>query len=432
MKRLAQYTEQKADVVAKMRGILDAADASADGSLTPEQTTEYAALEARSASLSASIERENKLAAEEKLAPAVTRMALGENPIVGGGTPNEAKKPWANLGSWLQAVKTAHSGNGIHPALHAAATGHGEAIGPDGGYAVPVEFASGIEKEMWDTGALLSRVSERPVAGNAVTFTAINETSRADGSRRGSIASYWVDEGEAPTASQVKLARIDMKLRKVAVLGYTTEELDQDAPALAAELNEAFREELIFAVENTIFRGAGNTQPLGFMNAPCLVTVNKATGQAASTINTTNLSAMWARLPARSKANAVWLINVDCEPQLDELAIAVGTAGIEPRFVSYGPEGILRIKGRPVIPVEYSETLGTAGDITLVDLSRYRVIRKASGVEMSSSIHVRFVNGENTFRGIYRVDGQPIPRAAITPFKGSATLSPFVALQTRS
>lgn len=345
-----------------------------------------------------------------------------------------AEKPWGNFGAFLQAVYRAQIGGGIDPRLQleAAASGMSVGVGADGGFAVPVEFGAGIEKEMWTLGEVLSRVNERPVDGNAITFTAIDETSRADGARRGGVLGYWVDEGTAPDASRIKTARIEMKLRKVGALGYVTDELMGDALAMAAELQEAFREELLFQVENAIFRGTGAGQPQGFLNAACLVTVSKETGQAAASIVHANLSKMWARLHPRSQANAVWLVNADTQPELDILSIPVGTGALEPRFVSYGPDGILRIKGRPVLAVEYSETLGTVGDIVLVDLSRYRVIRKATGIEATSSLHVRFTQGEQTFRAFYRVDGQPIPRAAITPFKGSATLSPFVALATRA
>jgi hypothetical protein len=47
-------------------------------------------------------------------------------------------------------------------------------------------------------------------------------------------------------------------------------------------------------------------------------------------------------------------------------------------------------------------------------------------------MHVYFSAGEQAFRAFYRCDGQAVPRAAITPFKGSATLSPFVVLATRA
>jgi HK97 family phage major capsid protein len=284
---------------------------------------------------------------------------------------------------------------------------------------------------MFEVGDVLSRVDARDISGNAITYNVFDETSRADGSRQGGVLGYWVDEGTAPDATKIKLAQMEMKLRKVAALGYMTEELEQDAAALGAELQSSFASELIFQVENKVYRGTGSGSPLGFMNAPCLVSVAKESGQAAATINVKNLSKMWARMPARGKKNAVWLVNVDCEPQLDQLA-HIETEGImQPRFVNYGPDGILTIKGRPVIPVEYAETVGTQGDIALVNLKQYRLIKKG-GVQQASSIHVRFTQGENTYRAIYRVDGQPVPRSAVTPFKGSATLSPFVVLDTRS
>jgi hypothetical protein len=49
-----------------------------------------------------------------------------------------------------------------------------------------------------------------------------------------------------------------------------------------------------------------------------------------------------------------------------------------------------------------------------------------------ASIYVRFLEGETVYRFIYRVDGQPAWRAALTPFKGTAaTVSPFVTLEAR-
>ena len=50
------------------------------------------------------------------------------------------------------------------------------------------------------------------------------------------------------------------------------------------------------------------------------------------------------------------------------------------------------------------------------------------GVEAASSIHVKFVEDETAFRFVFRVDGQPIWASAVTPFQGSDTVSPFVAL----
>src|SRR5262249_55896366 len=158
-------------------------------------------------------------------------------------------------------------------------------------------------------------------------------------------------------------------------------------------------------------------------------TVAALTGQASKTIVTENLDAMWARMWGRSRLNSVWLINQDVEPQLFALGRAVGTAGfpawMPPGGVSESPYSTLF--GRPVIPVESCATLGTAGDIQLVDPSQYLLIDKGQ-MQSASSIHVRFINDEMTFRFVGRWDGQPTWHNYLTPANGTNTLSPFVAL----
>ena len=84
-----------------------------------------------------------------------------------------------------------------------------------------------------------------------------------------------------------------------------------------------------------------------------------------------------------------------------------------------------------MIPVEYCQTLGTTGDIILADFSQYLMIDKG-GLQSASSIHVRFVYDETAFRFVYRVDGQPAWNAALTPYKGTNKLSPFVVLASRA
>jgi hypothetical protein len=49
-------------------------------------------------------------------------------------------------------------------------------------------------------------------------------------------------------------------------------------------------------------------------------------------------------------------------------------------------------------------------------------------MESASSMHVRFLNDEMAFRITFRVDGHALWNSALTPFKGTNTLSPFVTL----
>jgi HK97 family phage major capsid protein len=261
----------------------------------------------------------------------------------------------------------------------------------------------------------------------------IDETSRADGSRWGSVLAYWVAEAAALTGSRPKFRPIEMKLNKLIGLYYATDELLRDAVALSAVATEAFTEEFGFKIDDAIVRGTGAGMPLGFLNAGALVTVTKETGQAAATILAENIMKMWSRMLPQSLDTAAWFINQECWPQLFQLSLAVGTGGI-PLFLPAGqfnnaPNGTLL--GKPIIPIEQASALGTAGDINFCDLGQYLLIEDAGGIQAASSIHVLFLTDEMTFRWTLRTNGQPKQVAPITPYKGSAALSPFVTLGAR-
>ena len=88
--------------------------------------------------------------------------------------------------------------------------------------------------------------------------------------------------------------------------------------------------------------------------------------------------------------------------------------------------------GRPIFEIEQCEALGTVGDIIFADFKEYLLIDKASGINTQTSIHIKFLTDETAFRFTYRCDGEPIWKSAVTPYKGSASRSPFIALETRS
>jgi hypothetical protein len=87
--------------------------------------------------------------------------------------------------------------------------------------------------------------------------------------------------------------------------------------------------------------------------------------------------------------------------------------------------------GLPMNVIEQASAVGTVGDIVLANLSNdYVLINKP--MTSDSSIHVRFINNEITFRWVWPVIGKPVLSSAITPYKGSGTFGPFVTLATRS
>ncbi len=317
-----------------------------------------------------------------------------------------------------------------------AATGLSEGVPSDGGFLVQEDFAEELFKRVYETGVLANRCRRFPISRNSNKFkmNAISETSRANGSRWGGIRVYRTNEAAEKTGSQPKFAQIEMSLEKMTGLVYATDENLEDAAQLEAIINMGMSEEFGFKLDDEIINGNGSGQCMGIMNAPSLVTVSAEDGQLAATLIPENIVNMWSRCWGRSRLNAVWYINQDIEPQLHLMNVAVGTGGqlvyMPPGGLSGSPYGALY--GRPVIPIEQCQTLGTAGDIILADLSQYALIEKG-GMQADRSIHVRFIYDETAFRFVMRNNGQPLWTSALTPFKGGATktLSPFVVLETR-
>ncbi len=350
--------------------------------------------------------------------------------------PENEDKPFKNLGEQLGAViRNAKFGETDNRLNILNQLGLNEGLPADGGFLVQTDFVSELLRKTYDLGALASRARKIGVSANAngLTMNAVADNNRATGSRWGGVQSYWLHEAGTKTPTNPTFRQIELKLKKLIGLCYSTDELLQDTSALESIISQAFSEDFAWMIDNAIFRGTGVGQPLGITGHPATVAVGAEAGQAANTILYENIVNMFSRLFARSVSNSVWFINQDILPQLFTMSLAVGVGGV-PVYLPAGgasaaPFG--QLMGRPVVPIEQASTLGTVGDITLADLSQYLMIDKG-GIQSASSIHVQFVTDQTAFRFVYRCDGQPMWNLPLTPANGAAnTLSPFVQLATR-
>jgi len=342
---------------------------------------------------------------------------------------------FSSFGEQLMAIRNVGCPGGhADPRLFNAATGLNEGTPSDGGFLVQQDFSTVLLQDVFETGVLSSRCRMQPISGgsNGITINGVDETSRAS-SRFGGILGYWLDEAGEKTASRPKFRKIELKLKKLIGLCYATDELLDDAPALGSFIEQGFKSEFGFLVDNAIVNGSGAGQPLGILNSGCLVSVAKEAGQGAKTILAENVMNMYSRMFAASRSNAVWLINQDIEPQLFQMSISVGTGGIPVYMPAGGLSGLPygTLFGRPVLPIEHAATLGTQGDIIFADLNGY-VLAQKDGIKADTSIHVKFVYDESVFRFVMRIDGQPVRSTPLTPAKGSNTQSHFITLDTRA
>lgn len=346
------------------------------------------------------------------------------------------RRGWRNVGDFARGVMSAsRPGGAVDPRLlvDAPSTWGSEGVGADGGFAMPPEFRTAIQEKVMGEDSILARTDLIDVTGNSIT---IPKDETTPWQTAGGILATW--EGEAAQLGQSKpqLEDVTIRLNKLTALVPVTNELLEDAAALASYINRKAPEKIDFKVSLAIIAGTGVGQPLGILKSPALVSVAEESSQTAATVNFNNIVKMWSRLYAPARQNAVWLINQDVEPQL--LAMGFPASATTVQFPVYLPPGGLSaapygmLMGKPVIPTQACSTLGTQGDIILTDLKAYLAAQKVGGLRAETSIHLWFDYDITAFRFILRIAGQPWWSSSIAPLNGSNTLGHYVTLDARS
>ena len=425
MKKVLEMKAKREDARLKAMAVLNKAEAE-DRFLTEDEQKEIDGYETEIRGWDESITR-----AERMLAIEPEERGTTEKPEVKPAPQKPEEKRFATLGEQLLAAyRAAMPGGHTDERLSTrAASGLNESTPSDGGFLVQQDFVTELLKRTYETGILASKVKKIPISTNAngLKINAVDEDSRANGSRWGGVQTYWEAEADEHTGSKPKFRQMELSLKKLTGLCYATDELLQDAAALEAVIRQAFAEEFGFKMDDAILSGSGEGEPLGILNSGALVKVEKEKDQK-DTITVENLIKMWNRLWSKSRANAVWYINQEIEPYLYTLKLGDKPVYIPAGGISEKPYGTSF--GRPVVPLEQCSAAGEVGDIILADVGQYLLIDKG-GIKAASSIHVRFLYDENVFRFIYRVDGKPIWNKPLAPYKGKATVSPFITLDKR-
>lgn len=340
-----------------------------------------------------------------------------------------------NLGEFALAARAAGAGDaGALGRLQAAAN---EGQGSEGGFLVPPQFRDAIWQKVAGEGSLMSRCDVVTLDRNELKVPRDETTPWGTAG----LQVYWEGEAQQATQSTPALESTTIRLNKLMGLVRVSDEILEDSSSLDVYLRSRAPIVIAHRVSTAIISGNGVGRPLGLLNSDARITVPKFTSQPADTVFHHNIVAMWSRLYSQCRANAVWLINHDVEPQLNLMSFRdIGSTPststgvpvpvyVPPGGVSGSPYGSLM--GRPVIPVQGCKTIGDEGDIILTDLSQYLVATKSGGIRTDVSMHLYFDFGQQAYRFVFRMAGQPWWTSPITPENGANTLSCTVTLAAR-
>jgi len=315
--------------------------------------------------------------------------------------------------------------------LDAIKNSFGSAVPSDGGFLIPESLRSELLRVALETAIVRPRARVIPMETLTVPFPTIDATSHAS-NVYGGVTAAWTEESGQLSDSSAKFGRVKLEAKKLTAYSEVPNELFTDSiVSLETFINEIFPEAIAWFEDIAFIRGTGVGEPLGFLKAAAAVSVAKESGQVADTIVWENIVKMYSRMLPTSLGRAVWIAHIDTFPELATMALSVGTGG-SAVWLNNGTEGPpMTILGRPVLFTEKAETVGDAGDINFVDLGYY-LLGDRQAIQASTSPHFKFQNDQTAIRFIERVDGRPWINSAITPNKGSNTLSPFVKIAARA
>jgi len=344
----------------------------------------------------------------------------------------EGEGPSAIFRKWATDVDT------FRKAFKTAGTPTLEIGDPEqGGYLIPPEFSTKLLTKGFENSNFINRCMKVPMQRNQVSMPFQKDFDHTT-YLHGAMQAYWLDEKAGKTATKPKFGSVTLRLNKLAIMIYSTDEMLEDSAISMQPLLTTKAYDVIgWKLDEAILRGTGAGQPLGIIGTgnPSRILVTKEGGQANATIVYNNVTKMWSRMYPRSLRSAIFVANSNIFPQLATLSIPVGTGGSAAYLPANGLSGkpYDSLMGKELVFTEHASTLGTVGDLSFIDFGEYLIGQKrgaGAGVQFAKSIHLYFLYDQTAFRYVLRVDGQPWWPAVFTPKRGS-TQSPFVVLGGR-
>ena len=300
----------------------------------------------------------------------------------------------------------------------------------DGGFVIPEILRGELLRVTLERAIVRSRARVVPMDSLTVPFPVIKSTSNVS-SVYGGFIGYWTEEGATLTESSPKFSRVVLKAGKLVLYTEIPNELIRDSiPAFNAFIMDALPEALAFFEDVACFTGGGVGEPLGFLNSPSMVSVTRSTTVAGNNVEWVDIANMYARLLPQSISRAVWVVSPDVLPSLLTMQVASGSnavwlgGGAFPTPSLAPPMSML---GLPILVTEKARTVGSAGDISLVDFGYY-LFGDRQAMSARQSEDFKFNTDETALRVIERIDGRPWLQSAITPQNGGNSLSAFVQL----
>lgn len=342
----------------------------------------------------------------------------GQDPEGRGGVPPTSE--WRNFGEFLQAVRFNPTDTRLH--YQKFETRDMQVLpGASGGFLVPQQYSQMILQVQPQDAIVRPRATVIPAGSPPdapITFPTLNQ-SGARGVYSGVVVA-WIAEGAAKPQTEPAFLETTLTPKEAAAHVVVSDKLLRNTEAASTVVTTLLRRAILAAEDVAFLTGNGAGQPLGIIGHPASVVVPRA---VANQIAYNDVVAMYAR--AKFGGPLTWIASPTTLPQLMTMTDAGNNLVWQPNAREGAPGTLL---GMPVLINERSPVLGALGDLVLADL-QYYLVKDGSGIFISASEHVQFLNNKTVIKAFFNVDGQPWLSTPLLLEDGVSTVSPFVVLQ---
>lgn len=290
-----------------------------------------------------------------------------------------------------------------------------ESIDDSGGYLVPEEFRALMIMYDAEETLVWSRATVWPMAGEKLSFPKLLQNPDAQSENFDHFAGVsfeWTEEGGEKQETQPEFGLVEMIVHELA--GYTeltNTLLDDSVINLMNYLTRIFRSAWYWYTDKEFIQGTGGKKPLGIINDPNILTVNR---QTASNIEVQDCLNMEARLPAMFDNSSVWFITKTGRANLRGQTVSSSSKELvlQEFYADISRGYDMTILGRPAFLADGKiPSLGNTGDLILGSWNWY-YIGFRQDFAMDSSRHYRFRHNRTALRCSGRLDGQAaVPQA---------------------
>jgi len=422
-KKEQELRQERTETAKKMAVMLDKAE-DEKRSLTDEEKVEYDKMNERLDQIKEFLERKEKvnttIGESDKIIEPIHRINIDKKMEV------DPEKEFCNIGEYFYTIATNPYDERLE-GLHVEKRELQMGVGSKGGYALPDQFRPEIWQVQPQEAIVRPRATVLP-AGDPpdakLEMPALDQTSGSN--IYGGVTITHTGEAITMTETSAALRQMTLEPKEMSAYIVVTNKLLANWAAASAFISGQLRKAMIGQEDYDFMRGDGINKALGFINAPCAVTVARS---ASNTIAYADIYGMFARL--KMGGSPLWVASQTTIPQLVTIvdagshAIWVGGGNITNGIAAAMPATLF---GIPIMFADRLPALGTKGDINLVDLSYY-IIKDGSGPIAGVSTELLFLSNRTVFKIVWNVDAKPwLTEAIALEGSSTSTVSPFINL----